>query len=455
MGGVPMLLLTVVAVAGALRGATAAEGQDACSAATRRYLGAEGGPIVPGLHVVCVSAGDASSGGAYAEVFLDSSSSGSAQRVDVDADADDAAADLRRKICALGRHPKTQLAEAAVDDLALAAYDDPRVSDDRVDALLLSREKSSLQEGLRELFNEDVQAGNSNLKLSRPVGAAVVSGRAADKEGVAAAAAAAACESGLALFSTTGRRILTNEDLSLSAGEPDTQQQDTQEPEQPDEDQAQEEQEHKTEDLSSLKLRELYTRATADSSIDEHAIDDAMENDEGAKELLIQLLQEAQAAAAVAAAASGGGEKAEQKKKPEQPVQVIFAFTGGKWQWPPVRIGHEWHLPATKRHAALVLETVSVRPAAFLVRDFLTEVEADHVRSKAAPAMRRSAVGGNLDTADGWKKMGDDRSSRNTFLPHGVDRVVRDLESRANWLTRTGRNGFWVIVCTEMSLLPR
>ena len=35
IGGVPMLLLTVVAVAGALRGATAAEGQDACSAATR------------------------------------------------------------------------------------------------------------------------------------------------------------------------------------------------------------------------------------------------------------------------------------------------------------------------------------------------------------------------------------------------------------------------------------
>jgi hypothetical protein len=287
MGGVPILLLTVVALAGALRGAAAAEGQDACSAAARRYLGAEGGPIVPGLHVVCVSASDASSGGAYAEVFLDSSSSGSAQRVDLNADADDAAADLRRKICALGRHPKTQLAEAAVDDLALAAYDDPRVSDDRVDALLLSRENRALQEGLRELFNEDVQAGNSHLKLSRPVGAAVLFGRAAaDKDGAAAAAAAAAaCESGLALFSTTGRRILTNEDLSLAAGEPDTQQQDTQEPEQADEDQAQEEREHKTEDLSSLKLRELYTLATADSSIDEHAIDDAMENDEqGAKD---------------------------------------------------------------------------------------------------------------------------------------------------------------------------
>ena len=180
---------------------------------------------------------------------------------------------------------------------------------------------------------------------------------------------------------------------------------------------------------------------------------------EGAKELLIQLLQEAQAAAAEATRDSGesGSGKAEQQKRPEQQqqpvqVQVIFAFTGGKWQWPPVRIGHEWHLPATKRHTALVLETVSVRPAAFLVRNFLTEVEADHVRSKAAPAMRRSAVGGNLDKADGWKKMGDDRASRNTFLPHGVDRVVRELESRANWLTRTGKKNTglalfgWVIV---------
>ena len=106
-----------------------------------------------------------------------------------------------------------------------------------------------------------------------------------------------------------------------------------------------------------------------------------------------------------------------------------------------------------QRHTALVLETVSVRPAAFLVRNFLTEVEADHVRSKAAPAMRRSAVGGNLDKADGWKKMGDDRASRNTFLPHGVDRVVRELESRANWLTRTGKNKKNTGLCLQWAIV--
>ena len=42
--------------------------------------------------------------------------------------------------------------------------------------------------------------------------------------------------------------------------------------------------------------------------------------------------------------------------------RVIFAFEGGRWLWPAVRIGHVWSVGAAS------LETLSVRPAVFRVR---------------------------------------------------------------------------------------
>jgi hypothetical protein len=39
---------------------------------------------------------------------------------------------------------------------------------------------------------------------------------------------------------------------------------------------------------------------------------------------------------------------------------------------------------------------------------------------------------------EGWKVSGNQRASSNTFLAHSADRVVKELETRANWLTRCG-----------------
>jgi hypothetical protein len=447
----------------ALAALVAAEAGNDCYIETRRYLGPDGGPIVPGLHVVCVSTDEV---GAHAEVYMDSSSTGRPHRVDIG--TDDVAGALRRQICALDRHPKARLAEATVDDLVRAAYDEPRISDEHVDALLtggqqcdsqkvactakddcraklaavpsaslpaewgsedqlacladehcgplmecvvydlianrcssemaacgadrggcrgIMEEQShapvyrggtarpfppasvcttnpacsalrtcintdaseadpgaqnrTLQRGLRKLFDADVRAGSIRFKLASPIGAAVGNGAATESE------VAMACEHNLGLFTTTGRRILTDDDLDLSLGTPRTQQH-----------------QREAEDLSSLKLRELYTRTMADGRIDDRAIDDVMESEnkkDAKKELLIQLLEQAETQAGTRD--EGGGEsgcEAEQGQKRQQ--QVVFGFTGGKWQWPPVRIGHEWHLPANKQHDALVLQTVSVRP---------------------------------------------------------------------------------------------
>ena len=66
--------------------------------------------------------------------------------------------------------------------------------------------------------------------------------------------------------------------------------------------------------------------------------------------------------------------------------RVIFAFEGGRWLWPAVRVGHVWSVGAAS------LETLSVRPAVFSVRDFLTREEAAHIRRVTQPLLRRSGA---------------------------------------------------------------
>ena len=66
----------------ALAALVAAEAGNDCYIETRRYLGPDGGPIVPGLHVVCVSTDEV---GAHAEVYMDSSSTAVARTASISA----------------------------------------------------------------------------------------------------------------------------------------------------------------------------------------------------------------------------------------------------------------------------------------------------------------------------------------------------------------------------------
>ena len=112
--------------------------------------------------------------------------------------------------------------------------------------------------------------------------------------------------------------------------------------------------------------------------------------------------------------------------------RVIFAFEGGRWLWPAVRVGHVWSVGAAS------LETLSVRPAVFRVGEFLTREEAAHIRRVTQPLLRRSPVTGSGESVgEEHSHKSQARTSSNAFLGRGADETVRTLEARAHWLTRT------------------
>ncbi|KAL6755211.1 hypothetical protein V8C86DRAFT_2682598 [Haematococcus lacustris] len=77
------------------------------------------------------------------------------------------------------------------------------------------------------------------------------------------------------------------------------------------------------------------------------------------------------------------------------------------------------------------VESLAWNPRVFLYHNFLTPAEAHHVRSVAAPQMRRSSVVG----PNGSAVLDPVRTSYGTFIPRNQDAVVAGIEERlATWL---------------------
>ena len=70
---------------------------------------------------------------------------------------------------------------------------------------------------------------------------------------------------------------------------------------------------------------------------------------------------------------------------------LLFAFDGGRWLWPPVRIGHQWNVTGDDGRE-FQLTTLSLRPTVFEVSAFLNAEEAKLVRDLAEPTLARSGV---------------------------------------------------------------
>ena len=114
------------------------------------------------------------------------------------------------------------------------------------------------------------------------------------------------------------------------------------------------------------------------------------------------------------------------------PRTIFFAFDGGRWTWPPIRIGHVWR--TTHMGKPLELRTLSLRPAVFEMKGFLTQPEAEHIRSLASPHLARAG----LQYTDGTgEETADVRTSTNTFISRGDTAMIAQLEKRVHAVTCT------------------
>lgn len=84
----------------------------------------------------------------------------------------------------------------------------------------------------------------------------------------------------------------------------------------------------------------------------------------------------------------------------------------------------------------LELEVISTQPKAFLIKNFLSDIEADAIRAYAEPRMDSSYVG-NKDA--GGARKSDTRTSRNTWVGRGAFPVTESLYHRAEQLLNISR----------------
>ncbi len=113
----------------------------------------------------------------------------------------------------------------------------------------------------------------------------------------------------------------------------------------------------------------------------------------------------------------------------------LWLYTGGQFIWPGVRIGHKTRVPIPLEGGAekvVVMTTVALRPAAFVLSGFLSDDECDYVRNYASKRMVRSG----LATMDSTATEDGVRTSTQTFMERGGSAQIRALEERAHNLTR-------------------
>ena len=113
----------------------------------------------------------------------------------------------------------------------------------------------------------------------------------------------------------------------------------------------------------------------------------------------------------------------------------MYLYTGGQFVWPGVRIGHKIPVPVpvVGGHKIVTLTTVSLRPMALVLSDFLSDDECDFIKDYAHNRMVPSGLA-TMDNTAGSQE--DVRTSTQTFMERNGSPQIRALEERAHNLTR-------------------
>lgn len=81
------------------------------------------------------------------------------------------------------------------------------------------------------------------------------------------------------------------------------------------------------------------------------------------------------------------------------------------------------------------VQLISWQPRAFLYHNFLTDQEVHHIRSTAAPLMKRSTVAGDGNISSGQGILDEYRTSYGMFIPKTHDPIVEGIINRvAEWV---------------------
>jgi hypothetical protein len=96
--------------------------------------------------------------------------------------------------------------------------------------------------------------------------------------------------------------------------------------------------------------------------------------------------------------------------------------SNGYWRCDGISMDCQDNTPVTAR-----LEVVSTRPKVFLIDDFLSDYETEHIKALASPNVKESTVGNN---DGGGVLTSSTRTSKNTWIPRSSSAVTDTISRR-------------------------
>ncbi|CAI5736210.1 unnamed protein product [Hyaloperonospora brassicae] len=116
------------------------------------------------------------------------------------------------------------------------------------------------------------------------------------------------------------------------------------------------------------------------------------------------------------------------------PSRIVFVFEGGQFIWPGVRVGHTTVVENAFGRGDLVLETISMTPLVFSVKEFLRDDEVDVILELSMPHLAPSGVA--LADGDENRPSTDWRTSTTYWLDSSAHSVVRNIDKRTSDLVK-------------------
>ena len=132
-------------------------------------------------------------------------------------------------------------------------------------------------------------------------------------------------------------------------------------------------------------------------------------------------------AEALAGSTDGGGGGGTSAQSAAGGAGSSSSGTPPSYRWDGVEVGHTRTLRLPSGDS-WEMETVAMRPLAFLVRNFLTVDECERLISLARPKLRQSLLMGNASASE--------RTSESVFLPASEDTLLSELQSRLAAVTQ-------------------
>lgn len=105
---------------------------------------------------------------------------------------------------------------------------------------------------------------------------------------------------------------------------------------------------------------------------------------------------------------------------------LVLCYTGGRFQWPGVRVGYV--RPLALPDGVKELQTLSLKPLVFSISGFLAPDECDYIRTEASPHLERSGVS-HMDH-DVGKPAANWRTSQTHFLSSVVYPRLESIDAR-------------------------